>query len=47
MRRFDRRGKFQNRLQNLALVWLWKTKFLTPEQIHAWYYTPHRAKQKR
>jgi rSAM/selenodomain-associated transferase 2 len=38
MRRFERRGTVRNRLENLALVWLWQFGLVNPAQIHSWYY---------
>ncbi|MEZ5325440.1 MAG: TIGR04283 family arsenosugar biosynthesis glycosyltransferase [Verrucomicrobiales bacterium] len=38
MRRFKKRGYLRNKLQNIGLVWLWRFRLLTPEQIYRWYY---------
>jgi glycosyltransferase involved in cell wall biosynthesis len=43
MRRFHRRGTLRTRLENIALVWLWRLHLLSPHQIHRWYYRRKRS----
>ena len=38
MRRFQRRGYWRSKLQNLTVIQLWRLGLITPEQIYGWYY---------
>ena len=38
MRRFQRRGYLKNKLQNVGILWLYRMRLLTPDQIYRWYY---------
>ncbi|MDA0812066.1 MAG: glycosyltransferase [Verrucomicrobia bacterium] len=38
MRRFKKRGYLRNKLQNVCIVWMWRLRLVTPEQIYRWYY---------
>jgi glycosyltransferase involved in cell wall biosynthesis len=38
MRRFEQRGKSRNRLENIALVCLWRLGLVDSARVHSWYY---------
>ena len=38
MRRFQARGYLKNRMQNIALIWIYRFRLASPETLYQWYY---------